>query len=186
VPLLVFRRRSRWRLAGPDPPRPGAVRARVTLPPRPLDHVRSVCPLPIRVERPPHSFIVEPADPLNPTSPACVFVPSRFLRSLSVSAIPGAPATLRPALRKSGLVRPAHPVNPRWPARFIWPAIRLRARMRHVLAVRPGHRPGRGRGLLEPGDQITPRRVLVALSALRVIPVRHVPTDVRIEAWLPR
>ena len=37
-------------------------------------------------------------------------------------------------------------------------------------------------GFREPSDQIAPCRVLVALPALRVIPVRHVPTDVRIEA----
>ena len=177
--FVVFRRGSRWRLARPDPPRPGAVRTHVTLPSRTLDHVRSVRPRPVRVERPPYSFIVEPADPLSSARTACLCVPSR---SLSVSAVPGASSTVRPALRTSGLVGPANPVNPRWWAGFIWPATRLRARMRHVLAVRPGYRAGRGRGLLEPGDQITPRRVLVALSALRVIPVRHVPTDVRIEA----
>jgi hypothetical protein len=183
--FVVFRRASRWRLARPEPPRPGAVRTHVTLPSRTLDHVRSVRPRPIRVERPPYSFIVEPADPLSPARTACLCVPSRplgSLGSLGVSAVPGASGTVRPALRTPGLVGPANPVNPRWSAGFIWPATRLRARMRHVLAVRPGHWPGCGRGLLEPGDQITPRRVLVALSALRVIPVRHVPTDVRIEA----
>ena len=37
---------------------------------------------------------------------------------------------------------------------FIRPVPRLRARARHVLAIRPGRRPGRGRGFLEPGDQI--------------------------------
>src|SRR6185437_3619247 len=55
-------------------------------------------------------------------------------------------------------------------------------RTRHVLALRPGRRLGRGHGFLEPGDQIAPCGVLVALPALRIIPVRHVPTDVRIEA----
>jgi hypothetical protein len=181
--FVVFRRRSRWCLARPDPPRSGAVRTHVTLPSRTLDHVRSVRPRAVRVERPPYSFIVEPADPLSSARTACLCVPLRPLGSLSVSAVPGASSTVRPALRTSGLVGPGNPVNPpRWSAGFIWPATRLRARMRHVLAVGPGYRPGRGRGLLEPGDQITPRRVLVALSALRVIPVRHVPTDVRIEA----
>ena len=180
--LVVFRRGSRWRLARPDPPRPGAVRTHMTLPSRTLDHVRSVRPRPVRVERPPYSFIVEPADPLSSARTACLCILSRPLGSLSVSAVPGASSTVRPALRTSGLAGPANPVNPRWSAGFIWPATRLRARMRHVLTVRPGYRAGRGRGFLEPGDQITPRRVLVALSALRVIPVRHVPTDVRIEA----
>ena len=169
--FVLFRRGVRWRLARPDPPRPGAVRARVTLLPRSLDHIRSMRSQPVRVERPPYSFIVKPTDPLSPTGPVRLLVPSRFLRSLSVSAVPSVPPTIGPARREPGLVRPA---------------IRLRARRWHVLAVRPGHRPGRGRGLLEPGDQITPRRVLVALSALCVIPVRHVPTDVRIEARPPR
>ena len=78
--------------------------------------------------------------------------------------------------------------------RFPWARFRgpeqvlhiLRRRARHILALRPGHRLGRGRGLFEPGDELAPCRVLVALSALRVIPVRHVPTDVQIEACLPR
>ena len=102
--FVVFRGGAWWRLARPDPPRPGAVRTHVTLPPRTLDHVRSVRPWPIRVERPPYSFIVEPADPLSSARPACLSVPSRSLRSLSVSAVPGASSIVRPALRTSSLV----------------------------------------------------------------------------------
>ena len=102
--IVVFRRGSRWRLARPDPPRPGAVRTHVTLPPRTLDHVRSVRPRPIRVERSPYSFIVEPADSLSSARPACLRVPLRSLRFLSVSAVPGALSTVRPAWRASGLV----------------------------------------------------------------------------------
>ena len=105
--FILFRRGSGWRLARPDPPRPGTVRTHVTLPPRTLDHVRSVRPRPIRVERPPYSFIVEPADPLSSARPACLCVPSRFLRFLrflNVSAVPGTSSAVRPALRTSGLV----------------------------------------------------------------------------------
>ena len=88
--LVLVRRGSRWRLARPDPPRPGAVRARVTLPPRTLDYVRGVLTRPIR-ERPPDSFIVEPADPLSPARLAGVCVPSRYLRFLSPSLVPCGP-----------------------------------------------------------------------------------------------
>jgi hypothetical protein len=77
------------------------------------------------------------------------------------------PVGLRPTVLPVG---PAHPIRPvgtigveRW----------LR---RHVLAGRPGYRLLLGQRRSEPGHEVTPCRVLVALSALRVIPVRHVST----------
>jgi hypothetical protein len=45
-----------------------------------------------------------------------------------------------------------------------------------VLAGRPGNGLLLSQRCIEPGHQVTPCGVLVALSALRVIPVRHVPT----------
>ena len=50
------------------------------------------------------------------------------------------------------------------------------SRRKYVLARWPGDRPLGNRGRVEPGDQVTPGGVLVALSALGVIPVRHVTT----------
>ena len=46
----------------------------------------------------------------------------------------------------------------------------------HILAGRPGHRLLLGQRHIEPGHKVTPRRILVAFSALGVIPVRHVST----------
>jgi hypothetical protein len=55
-----------------------------------------VCPRPVRVERPPYPLIVEPADPLSTPRPACVFGPSRPLRPLSISAVPGTSSVFGP------------------------------------------------------------------------------------------
>jgi hypothetical protein len=46
----------------------------------------------------------------------------------------------------------------------------------HVFAVGPGNGLLLRQRRIEPGHKVTPCRVLVAFSALRVIPVRHVPT----------
>ena len=46
----------------------------------------------------------------------------------------------------------------------------------YVFARRPGDGMLRGQRRIETGDKVTPRRILVALSAFGVIPVRHVPT----------
>jgi hypothetical protein len=46
----------------------------------------------------------------------------------------------------------------------------------HVLASRPGHRLLLDQRRIEPSHKVTPCRILVALSALGVIPVRHVST----------
>ena len=56
---------------------------------------------------------------------------------------------------------------------------------RHVFPGRPGDGLLRGKRRIEPGHKVTPSRVLVALPALGVIPVRHVP-PLRIEACPPR
>ena len=69
----------------------------------------------------------------------------------------------------------------------LMPFVRLagsRGLRRHVLALGPGDRLPLSQGCVEPGDKLAPCGVLVVLSALGVIPVRHVPTAVQIEACL--
>jgi hypothetical protein len=90
---------------------------------------------------------------------------------LAVSRVPAGfcvqAASLRPAML---------PVTP---ARFIRPVgtVGLRCRLgEHVLAGRPGYRLLLGQRRIEPGHKVAPCRILVALSALGVIPVRHVST----------
>jgi len=53
------------------------------------------------------------------------------------------------------------------------------SRRQQVFALWPGDRLLGNRGRVKSGDQVTPRGVLVALPAVRVIPVRHVTTAVR-------
>ena len=112
--FVLFRRGVRWRLARPDPPRPGAVRAYVTLPPRTLDHVR--CGRrrrAVRVERAPYSLIVEPANSISSARPACDGVPSRPLRPLRPLSIFVVSGTFRRTGRASGLLRSANPASSR-------------------------------------------------------------------------
>jgi hypothetical protein len=90
---------------------------------------------------------------------------------LAVSRVPPGFCVQAPGLRPAML--------PVAPARFIRPVgtVGLRRRLGgHVLAGRPGHRLLLGQRRIEPGHKVTPCRILVALSALGVIPVRHVST----------
>ena len=96
---------------------------------------------------------------------------------LAVSRVPPGFCVQAPALRPAML--------PVAPARFISPVgtigtigtVGLRRWLGgHVLAGRPGHRLLLGQRRIEPGHKVTPCRILVALSALGVIPVRHVST----------
>jgi hypothetical protein len=77
------------------------------------------------------------------------------------------PVGLRPAVFPVGPAHPSRPVGTIGLERWLG---------RHVLAGRPGYRLLPDQRRSEPGHEVTPCRVLVALSALRVIPVRHVST----------
>jgi hypothetical protein len=90
---------------------------------------------------------------------------------LAVSRVPPGFYVQVPGLRPAML--------PVAPGPFIRPVGTAGLRRRlggHVLAVRPGHRLLLGQRRIEPGHKVTPCRILVALSALGVIPVRHVST----------
>ena len=93
------------------------------------------------------------------------------------------PSGLRVGRVPSGLAVQAVDLGPAvlpvGPACFLRPAptVGLARRLaRHVLARRPGNGLLRGQWRIEPGHKVTPRRVLVALSAVGIIPVRHVST----------
>ena len=190
--LVVFRRGPRRDLARPDTPGSGAVRGSPPLP-RGLDHVRRVRSRP-RPRRTPAGLLrhrtrgfprrrASRGRPRPLADPAYPAPSPPGLPSAGSAGSAGFAGVVRPcAGAGAGRTWIAGPACPRRSVGSVRAVGRLRPGPRHVLALRPGRRPGRGRGRLEPGDQIAPCRVLVALSALRVIPVRHVPTDVRIEA----
>ena len=175
--VVVRRRPVRW----------DAACHRAADPPRYLYDLRVMCP--VRSQPP-----VPPADPAHSarfrTEPVGLMCAVRrgqaaVLVGRMPSALPvgGVPSRLRVSRVPSGFgVEAADlgpPVLPVGPMCFFSPTctVGLTGQRRgHVLAGRPGNGLLRGQRRIEPGHKVTPCGVLVALSALRVIPVRHVPT----------
>ena len=103
------------------------------------------------------------------------------------SALPAGPVLLVFPVSRVPLIFPVYPAGLKRP---VVPAARARPAspigtisvgyslrlVGYVFARRPGDGVLRGQRRIETSDKVTPRRVLVALSAFGVIPVRHVPT----------
>ena len=182
-------RRDEVLLLGRRPVRRDAARHRPPDPPRHLDHLGVVGPQPpVPPGRPAHPARLD-ALPVMPLPVGLVF-PVRLVRPavrsgrvtsvlpvsgmppvLAVSRVPPGIRVQAPSLRAAML--------PVAPARVIRPVgtVGLRRWLgEHVLAGRPGHRLLLGQRRIEPGHKVAPCRILVALSALGVIPVRHVST----------
>ncbi len=146
----------------------------------------------------PTRLITEPIRPVFPVRPGLAAVPAgRAAVPAGRAAVPaspvgrvasglpfrGMPSGLAVSRVPSGLLGQAvdlrRPVLPVGPTCFFSLASTVGLAHwlgRHVLAGRPGNGLLRGHGRIEPGHKVTPCGVLVALSAVGVIPVRHVPT----------
>jgi len=125
-------------------------------------------------------FIAGPVEPVLAVRPGQAAVPAG--RVPSMVALSGVPPVLPVGRVPPGLaVRisfgpPVLPVGPACPIRLTG-TVGARSQVgEHVFAGGPGNGFLPGQGRIEPGHEVAPCRVLVALSALRVIPVRHVPT----------
>ena len=190
---LGQRRRSRrdevLLVLGRRPVRRDAARHRPPDPPRHLDHlgVAGLQP-PVPPGRPAHPARLD-ALPVMPLPVGRVF-PVRLVRPAvrsgrvtSVLPVSGMPPVLAVSRVPPGFCVQAPSLRPAMlpvvSARFIRPVgtVGLRRWLgEHVLAGRPGHGLLLGQRRIEPGHKVAPCRILVALSALGVIPVRHVST----------
>jgi glucokinase len=182
VLLVVIRRRP----VGRD-----TARRRPADPPRHLHHLRVAPPVGFQPPVPSGNraahparliaqFMTEPIEPVAAVRPGQAAVPAGRVPSLlAVGGMPPGLAVSRVPPMISVWANVGSPVLPVGPAcpisltSIVGLAHRLR---RHVLAGGPGSRLLGGQRRIEPGHKVTPCRVLVALSALGVIPVRHVST----------
>ena len=127
-------------------------------------------------------LIAEPIRPAFPVRSGHVGVSADGVASgLTVCGMPSRlPVGRVPSVligRAVALRRPVLPVGPTCFLSLASTVTLTRWLCRHVLAGRPGNGLLCGQRRIEPSHKVTPCGVLVAFSALGVIPVRHVPAD---------